>query len=231
MVEKLASDKTTTGKVGETDHTIPGMRTITINVLGAVGFGSQTPFAEDGNKKARPGFSTTLMSAVMTVVDNIGPAAVLSAKSLMLPFMPAGAKKIGVSKLEFPIHVKEYLDEERRNPSSEDTLVASLIKLSAPEEEDGEKSSCTLTTRMSSEEITGNLFVFIVGGFHNTATTLSYAILALAVDPELQEWIIAAIDEVDKLHPDADYNVGYPLLTRLSALMVKPEFERSQLLF
>jgi cytochrome P450 len=73
------------------------------------------------------------------------------------------------------------------------------------------------STFLSEEEIAGNLFAFTVAGFDTTANTLVYALLALAIWPEWQEWVFEEMGERDS---DVSYEELFPRLVRCRALMV-----------
>jgi cytochrome P450 len=81
--------------------------------------------------------------------------------------------------------------------------------------------SSKVSTYLTEEEIMGNLFAFTIAGYETTSTTLAYAVMMLAIDPEWQDWIVHEIDKVTSLHPEADYASIFPLLTRCLALMVR----------
>lgn len=135
----------------------------------------------------------------------------------MLPFMPAHVQQVGVSQIEYPLHLKAIIAQERLNPSSNSSLLASLVELANANRGLAEKST---RNHLSAEEITGNLFVFTVAGFDTTANTLMYGVLMLALHPEWQEWIYENIDTVTKLHPNGGYASKFSLLTRILAFMV-----------
>ena len=64
------------------------------------------------------------------------------------------------------------------------------------------------------------LFNFSLADFDTTASTVACGIKSLALQPDLQDWIIEEIDSVAALHPDAEYELTFPLLLRCLALMV-----------
>ncbi|KAK6600129.1 cytochrome p450 [Botrytis cinerea] len=137
-------------------------------------------------------------------------------RTITINYMPAAVQKMGISKAEFPLHLNQSIAEERRSPSSRNSLLNSLVKIA--DQSTGSLRSKT-STYLSNEDVTGNLFAMTVGGFDTTANTLSYALMCLALYPELQSWVIAEIDEVEKLHPDSEYSTTFPLLTRSLAMM------------
>ncbi|CAG2064230.1 unnamed protein product, partial [Timema podura] len=58
----------------------------------------------------------------------------------------------------------------------------------------------TVQYQMTDDMITGNCFVFFMAGFDTSATTMSFALYELAVNPDIQERLSAEIDEVLQKH-------------------------------
>lgn len=205
----------------KTNSTFEGLKMITINVIGFVCFGTRRNWGEENRNSAPPaGFHTTLMKSILTIVKKFFAATLIPSKLLMLPFMPKGARNLGISKVEFPLHLSQSIAQERRTPSSRDTLIASLVRLADQDKSPAARSLKT-STHLTEEEITGNLFSFTIAGFDTTANTLAYAIMCLAINPEWQDWIIVNISQVMNAHPSADYSTYFPVLNRCLALMVR----------
>jgi cytochrome P450 len=199
---------------------IEGLKRITIDVIGYITFGTQQSWKEVDHTHAPEGFKTTFSSSVLTIVNNLFPVVFLPAKLLTLPFMPKAVRKIGTAKIEFPLHLRGKIIRERSSQSSTATLVTSLVKLAAQSHPTNVSKSSTF---LSEEEIAGNLFAFTVAGFDTTANTLVYALLALAIWPEWQEWVFEEMGERDS---DVSYEELFPRLVRCRALMVcVPKFE------
>jgi cytochrome P450 len=77
---------------------------------------------------------------------------------------------------------------------------------------------------LSEEEVMGNLFVFIVAGHETTAGTMHYALILLALHPEVQAWVRENVDEVlGGLGNDVEawkYEEVFPKLGRVLCVMV-----------
>jgi len=208
------------GKSSNYTSTPEDMKTITINVIGFVGFGASRSFLEAASKEPPKGFKTTFMASILLIVNNFFVTILVPANVLLLSFMPKGAKELGTAKLEFPLHLKEKIAEERRSPGLKNNLIATLVRIA--DESGGEAAKTSkMSAYLTEEEITGNLFNFTIAGFDTTANTLTYAIMELAINPEWQDWITEGIDAVSEAHPDREYATIFPLLTRCLALMVK----------
>ncbi|KAF7869848.1 hypothetical protein EAF04_004632 [Stromatinia cepivora] len=197
--------------------TFEGLRTITINVIGFVCFGTHRSWGEAVSAKTpAEGFQTTFMSSVLTIVDNLFATVFIPTEYLTLSFMPNYIKKIGIAKKEFPLHLNQSIAEERRSPSSRNSLLTSLVKIT---DQHTKSLPSKTSTYLSEQDITGNLFAMSIGGFDTTANTLSYSIMCLALQPKWQDWIVTEIDKVQELYPDSDYSTTFPLLTRSLAIM------------
>jgi cytochrome P450 len=216
QMERLIS----ASKTGAYNRTFEDMKTITINVIASVGFGTARSFSGATTAAPPEGFKTTPATSVVTLVNNLYLAVFVPVKLLLLPIMPKAVRKVGVAKMEFPLHLNQSITEERRSPMSTNSLVASLVRLADDSDNATAKSSFG-SSHLTEEEITGNLFVFTVAGFDTTANTLSYAIMMLAIYPEWQDWLTQEVDEAAKIHPNGEYSDVFPLLTRCLAFMVE----------
>ena len=203
-----------------TSGTFEGLKRITINVIGSVCFGTEKSWAETTTVGAPPGFKTTFIESIITIVNNLFPTVFIPAKYLSHSIAPKSMQTVGVAKTEFPLHLRKSIEQERRNPSSKSTLLTSLVKLADQDKKSTTTGGSKTSTYLSEEEIAGNLFTFTIAGFDTTANTLAYAVAMLAMDPQLQDWIIEQIDEISQKNPENDYATTFPLLTRCLALMV-----------
>ena len=152
------SDKNTSC-IGETNATIAGVRSIAINVLGAVLYGAPRSWRE-GSTKAPPGYKLSYMDSILAVVENLVPAAVFPVKLLTSPVMPPNIQRVGHAMTEFPRHVDRLLEEERRShrPEKRD-LMSTLVKVSDAKNTDSESK---VKLFLSEKELAGNLFQFSV---------------------------------------------------------------------
>lgn len=204
---------------GETNATIQGVRSIAINVIGAVAYGNWKPWGHD-SESAPSGYRLSYMDAIYNVVVNLVPAAFVSVRILTSPIMPKSVREIGYAVSEFPGHVKDLLAKERRSKGAgNNNLMSTLIKVS-----DAESKSDSIDTKqklfMTEEELAGTLFQFTIAGFDTTANTMAYAIALLATYPEWQVWIQEELDDKVRTKEIPEYEKTYPVLKRCLALMV-----------
>jgi cytochrome P450 len=67
---------------------------------------------------------------------------------------------------------------------------------------------------LRSDEIVGNILIFMIAGYETTSTTLAYCTYILATKPNIQQKLI---DEIDAYrHGKVDDNDDYDLVTNMS---------------
>lgn len=204
---------------GETNATIQGVRSIAINVLGAVGYGTPKSWSDEA-AKAPPGYQLSYLDSIMAVVENLVPATFVPVKLLTSPIMPPSIQRIGFAVKEFPHHVDALLKSERSSShSNTNNLMSTLVKVSDAEN-DGSAGASMNKLYLSENELAGNLFQFTIAGFDTTANTMAYAITLLATYPQWQEWLFEELDQELNRDNSLEYETTYPALKRCLALMV-----------
>jgi len=225
MLQELTKTQNTNTSAG-TSRTLEGLKTITINVISSIVFGTQRSWAETTTTKPSDGFQLSFIESLLTIVNDLVPVFLVPSRFFKLPFLSTSFRKVGIAKAEFPLHLRDTIAQERQSPSFKNALITSLIKL-ADQDKSIAKQSSKMSTYLSEEEITGNLFIFTIAGFDTTANTLGYAIVELALNPQLQDWIFEGIDETSREFPGNDYSSVFPLNTRCLALMVSPNSDKT----
>ncbi|KAF7506030.1 hypothetical protein GJ744_012277 [Endocarpon pusillum] len=199
----------------ETNVALEGLKTLAINVMVTVAYGVRTPWAlAVSYEKAPPGHSISFMETMSSIVNNLIPAAFISSYVLSQPFMPAGLKKLGDAKREFPLYAHEMIAKQRESRDIQNNLIGALVRAA-----DDSPWATKAKMYLSESEIIGNIFNITIAGFDTTANAIAYAFLAFALYPEWQEWVI---EELDMLSPCSDsqkYQKHYPRLTRCMALL------------
>ena len=205
----------------ESDTTLKELRTIAINVLGAVGYGAETSWHQSSSK-VPAGYNLSYMETILTVCENLVPSAIFPANLLALTVMPASVRKIGHATKEFPRHMESLLAVERQSNSTRNNLMSTLVKAAdAGNLED--EGNAKVKLYLSEKELIGNAFQFSVAGFETTANTMAYALINLAAYPEWQDWISEELDQEFPANGKCDYGKTYPKLRRVLALMASHE--------
>ena len=104
---------------------------------------------------------------------------------------------------------------EARTARSEQTAHADLLSsILAPTDHCG----------LSSDEVTGNLFLFMFAGHETTANALIYAIHLMAIFPAWQDWALEEIDNLSQSQASGEeipfHSQILPQTQRLRAILV-----------
>jgi len=114
-------------------------------------------------------------------------------------------RKLALAYGDVGLYLTELLARERLSPSA--TLLGALVHGGG----------------LTEEGTIGNIFIFALAGLETTGT-LQYAVLLLAVHPEIQEWLYQDIKEVldgESADPtEWDYNKVYPKLVYCLCVIV-----------
>ena len=241
MIETLSESSTLKKLDNECDNrrgseataeTIEGLRLIAINVIGYVGYNARRTWARSIERVApTAGYKHTFMEATLAIVNNIILVVALPDLVLNSRLMPAVIRTLGEAKTEFPKYARSFIAKERTMASHQETLMGALVKkmdqASHPKDPGTQNVSLDqidkplpTASSLSEDEVIGNLFNFTIAGFDTTASTMAYAIMALALEPEWQDWIIEEIDELAQIDRQVEYETNFPRMQRCLALMV-----------
>jgi len=94
--------------------------------------------------------------------------------------------KIQLAFEELQVYIQEMIRDRTSSYQDHSDLLSNLI---AANEKDGESA------KLTHEELTGNIFVFLVAGHETTAHSLAFAIGLLALYPEVQEKLFQHVKE------------------------------------
>ncbi|KAL2835396.1 cytochrome P450 monooxygenase [Aspergillus pseudoustus] len=229
MIEEWQSVNVTRDLVVET--TRDDIPKLTLNIFSAAGFGVRIPFkivADDSEtdgpygifqdtRTPPQGFDFTFRAVANYMSCNI--STVILANFMMPKWVPRGL--LPFLKQDFAAHrdLRSYIERLLSIAETEDSLANSnLIQGMLRDRATSAEGSFT------DQEIISNGHIFIVAGHETTATTIRYALLLLALNPDAQEWVYQGIKEATKDEPadiDAwDQASVYPkLITPLCAML------------
>jgi cytochrome P450 len=204
-------------------------RIVALHVLHAAGFGTSHDFA-GGKRVADPGHELSHRDALVTIIENIISAIILSKMKepaeKYSSLLGKRLRKVLLAVKEFALYTDEAVAAERAalassNGAYKHNLMSTLIRMSDQAEAEGTQSA----VRLTDDEIRGNIFIFNLAGHDTTANTLGYAFALLACHPEFQEWVDEEIDEVfvGKTE-DVGYEECFPRLKRVMAVFVSVDF-------
>jgi cytochrome P450 len=194
-----------------TNELIQGIRILVINIISLTGFGAKVPWKKASlDDKPSSGHSLTFIQTLLTIMNRHFVAFLIPTRFLRLAWMPPAVQTIGTAVDEFPRYAAEIIQEQREQNDSSDNLIKTLVS----------NLQSNKANALTENEIVGNLFNFSIAGFDTTANTTVYAIMSLALDPDLQNWIFEEVAEANTRYPGSEYDECFPMLKRSVALMV-----------
>ncbi|MCJ1359699.1 MAG: hypothetical protein MMC33_009701 [Icmadophila ericetorum] len=150
---------------------------------------------------------------------------VVPAQLFSVPFASAKWKKIGWAIQEFRQYMLQMIADEKKlikegKPGS-NNLVSNLVR--AAEDSGKTHRESRVMKPLSVDEILGNIFVFNFAGHDTTAISLSYSMLLLVANPEVQDWLSEEIQAVlPSEHWETwDYQKAFPELRRCLAVLLE----------
>ena len=203
-------------------------RTLSLNVLAAIGFRRSYSFKTSDQPETDG--ARTYRDALQTVLDNAILLMLIPPRYMLLPFLPRSWARIGNAAAEFKKYMIHMLDEETKlynqGKSGSGTLMTSFVRahdIHQKEKDLDGFSSDKASKGLSVDEIFGNIFVINFAGHDTTANTLAFAMLLLAANPTIQDWISEEICTVTKKNESSGWSYVdlYPKLVRCRAVMVR----------
>jgi len=193
-----------------------------INVIAAGAFGRQFDWEENDKKTTPEGHSMTLIGSVMSLIFHL-PHMVLLPKWFLRRSPWADGM---VAHKEFEQYMHEFVAEEKVKiaNNAEDTrmkgnLLTNLVKANAGE---------TKGSALQDNEVTGNLFMFLMAGYDTSAATMIYSVINMVLHPELQDQMVEEIDRVfDEARAEGrdqlTYENDYHKFRYVLSFMVRPK--------
>ncbi|KAI1760081.1 cytochrome P450 [Hypoxylon sp. FL1150] len=193
-------------------------RTLSLHVLSRAGFGKSFKF-QGHDQRSSTDTATSYKESLKLVLDNCVLIMALGTKFLSKPWLPRKLRRVHQACVAFQSYMTEVYEQEKQafadGKSTDRNLMTSLVKASNEEA----LTSAGLTER----EIYGNMFVFNFAGHDTTAHTLTFAIMFLAVNPAVQDWLSDELRHVlGNRHPsDWSYISDFPRLKRCVAVLME----------
>lgn len=202
-------------------------RTLSLNVLAATGFQRSYDFHSSSQPEVDE--AETYRGALQIVLDNALILMLVPPKLLRLPVLPSSWTRIGKAAAAFKRHMVQMLDQEtsllERGEKGTGGLMTSLVRAldtsqkegAAPKASDGPSSK-----GLTRDEIFSNIFVINLAGHDTTANTLAFAMILLAINPEVQDWVAEEVEKVTGSisSEEWDYAASFPSLRRCQAILV-----------
>ncbi|WAR27293.1 CP3A2-like protein [Mya arenaria] len=105
----------------------------------------------------------------------------------------------------------KIIEQRKQDP---DASRVDLLQLMLNAELQDDENESKTTKRLSVEELTGQMFIVLVAGYETTASLLQYAAYVLATNSDVQDKLIAEIDnciseDVQELKYDVIQDMAY----------------------
>ncbi|KAL6230042.1 hypothetical protein BDW75DRAFT_249078 [Aspergillus navahoensis] len=209
---------------------------LTLNVISSAGFGVQLPFrraatdtsvAEVGliqNTQQLPASYRFTFTEVMQYISRSVVAVVVANGILarrfprwLMPFF----KKEFMAYDDLGKYLHALIENAKRSKGEAHNLLERLVM----SRRDGQEVTSKRNPGLTDSDIVGNTFIFFFGGYETSATTLRFALVLLALYPDVQDELHKEIQTV--LHgqpadPEAwDYNTVYPQLVTPLCIMLE----------
>lgn len=179
---------------------------LTLAVIAKAGFGQElgwTANSASGEKLLPTGHTMTFLEAMTKTMIYMIPVLLLPR---WLMYM-SPLRNAAVAHREFEKYVREMIREEKRkisesrryeSVSARGNLLTSVLQASAdqaiavskPDDVNARKQAFT------EDEVMGNLFLYLLAGYETTANSILYGLICLALYPDIQDKVIAEVDQV-----------------------------------
>lgn len=194
------------------------IRTFSLHVLSKAGFGKSYKFhGHDESPATSP--ATSYKESLKVVLENCILIMALGTEFLSKPWLPQRLRRVHQACVSFQKYMTEVYEDEKRAFRNEKSIhrniMTSLIRASHEE---------ALTSGgLTEKEIYGNLFVLNFAGHDTTAHTLTFAVMFLAANPAVQDWLSEELHHVlgDRRPDDWKYGSDFPRLKRCIAVLME----------
>ncbi|KAJ7160377.1 cytochrome P450 [Mycena filopes] len=160
-----------------------------LNVITGAAYG--TPLAWSASPPCAVQTSLSYREAMEQVTAHLMPIFLTPHSALRLARKDSAWGRAWEAYTAFGGYMQGMLDREREKPAppGEENLITVLLRAQAEEDE-------KLGRAMSESEVLGNMFIMLFAGHETTANTLHYALLCLALHPEIQDMLLREIDSI-----------------------------------
>ncbi|KAK7981340.1 hypothetical protein PG988_003578 [Apiospora saccharicola] len=196
-------------------------RTLSLHILSRAGFGRSFKFQGHLEKAATASVVMNYKESLQIVLDNSILIMALGTKFLAKSWLPASLRRVHQAIVAYQEYMTRIYEEEKGSvahngtKTTSRTLMSTLVRASAEEEDQ--------STRLTERELYGNMFIFNFAGHDTTTNSLVFALMHLAINPEVQEWISEEICSVfgDRPVSDWDYHSDFHRLKRCAAILME----------
>nr|AVY05536.1 cytochrome P450 monooxygenase [Nodulisporium sp.] len=174
---------------------------LTLAVISLAGFGKKLESVHEQAQDIPPGYKISFLTALRHTTSYM--LAILLFPTWLLDLTPYA--EASLAKRQLDTYLRQIIRQERSS-GGKDTepelgtrgnLLQSVVHAFQEDEEQPKQAGHQARQRAFSEdEVMGNLFIYLLGGYETTANSIQYGLLALAMLPEIQSKVIEEIDQV-----------------------------------
>ncbi|KAF2206777.1 hypothetical protein CERZMDRAFT_72059 [Cercospora zeae-maydis SCOH1-5] len=197
----IGADQNDSGTVGNV--ATEAMR-LSLHVISAAGFGVQLHWPHEGKVATIPeGHTMTYKDALETLLHNL--ILVVVTPRWLLPRSPLRMHKVAnEAYVEWGKYMREMYQVKRQELRAGEgieglDLMGALVKGAGLTQE-------TLNPTLTSEDIMGNAFVFILAGHETAANTIHFSILFLAMHMASQRQLQNDLDQILGARPSSEWD-------------------------
>ncbi|KAJ6015100.1 cytochrome P450 [Penicillium herquei] len=213
-------------KTGQIKSVAKDTRTVSLNVIAAIGFRKSYPFRSANESEEEDSHDpTNYRDALQIVLDHCIMLMVIPRKWLSLPFAPSSWHKVAKASEGFQQHMTRMLNEEvkalNEGKAGSGSMMTSFVRAMDLNQKTGTESKGQDTTMkgLSVDEIFGNIFVINFAGHDTTANTLAFAIMLLSAYPDVQSWVTEELRQITPEEMQGCYTELFPKLKRCQAIL------------
>ncbi|WAQ94222.1 CP3AV-like protein [Mya arenaria] len=205
----------------------PVVRGYTIDVTCITGFGTEVSAQTDPNnpfnRHAKVALTFKPATSPMFLLYVFFPDVVGAFPKLFpMDFVPKDS-------LDFFIDAsKSFIDERKKGHSKYKDLLQLMVNAHQDDEDDKTPNE-NRTQGLTDTEVIANSIMFMLAGFDTTASSIAWVLYDLALNPDVQEKLIEAIDEEigeNKLSYDNVFNMRYMDMVMSETLRIHPPAQR-----
>ncbi|RDB30006.1 hypothetical protein Hypma_014135 [Hypsizygus marmoreus] len=176
---------------------------VALLVISAAGFGRRASLKEDSNTEPPPGHKRAFRPAVISTLDNLFTKVLTPtwiydlSDRVYLPFITPTLNETREAFEALRLHMLDVISQARdwiaggKAASMDAALLRNLVEANA----DGSASN----KRLSDDELLSDTFTFLLAGHETSAHSLCFAVVLLALHPDIQQRVY---EETLELWPD-----------------------------
>ncbi|KAM4067577.1 cytochrome p450 [Hirsutella rhossiliensis] len=164
---------------------------LTLAVISLAGFGKRLESVKDQTQDIPPGYRLSFLRAISDTTAYM--LAILVFPSWLLELTPYAKASLAKKQLEKYMYAMIRQAKQR---------IESVVQAAHDESEDRSTKEPAQSPRrgFNEDEVAGNLFIYLLAGYETTANAIVYALVVLALRPDIQAKVV---EEVDRVYAEA----------------------------